>query len=79
MTHGSMTYTSKRINRDWRMKVHGTLEDGTKLHTLMGVTGIRNLIGEEFFEKFLNRAYASMADSCCCKLRRGIAITFYAR
>ena len=74
-----MTYTSKQINHDWRMKVHGTAEDGSKLNTLMGVTGITNLIGEDFLQKFLDRAYACMDDSCTCKLRRGIVITFYAR
>ena len=72
-----MTYTSRQINKDFRMKVHGVKEDGTKLHTLMGVSGVLALIGEEFFEKFLGRAYASMEDSCTCKLRRGIQITFY--
>ena len=74
-----MTYTSKQINRDWRMKVHGTTEDGKKLHTLMGVSGVITLIGEDFLEKFLNRAYACMEDSCTCKLRRGIVITFYSK
>ncbi len=74
-----MTYTSKKINRDWRIKVSGTAEDGTKLHTLMGVSGITNLIGEEFLEKFLDRAYACLEDACTCKLRRGITVTFYSK
>lgn len=74
-----MTYTTAQINRDFRMKVDGMTEEGKKLHTLMGCAGILNLIGEEFFEKFLNRAYACMDDKCCCKLRRGIVITFYAK
>ena len=54
-------------------------EDGKRLHTLMGVSGIIALIGEEFLQKFLDRAYDSMEDSCTCKLRRGIAVTFYAK
>ena len=74
-----MTYTSKQINRDWRIKVSGITEDGTYLNTLMGVTGITNLIGKDFLKKFLDRAYASMDDSCKCKLRRGISVTFYAK
>lgn len=75
----TMTYTSKQINRDWRIKVDGITEDGKRLHTLMGVSGIIALIGEEFLQKFLDRAYANMEDSCTCKLRRGIAVTFYAK
>jgi len=74
-----MKFTSKQINRDFRIKVDGTSEDGRKLHTLMGVSGITELIGEEFLEKFINRAYACMEDSCCCKLRRGIKVTLYFR
>ena len=74
-----MTYSSKQINRDWRIKVHGTTEDGRKLHTLMGVRGTVELIGEDFLQKFLDMAYNSMEDSCTCKLRRGIVITFYAK
>lgn len=75
----TMTYTSKQINRDWRIKVDGMTEDGKRLHTLMGVSGIIALIGEEFLQKLLDRAYDSMEDSCTCKLRRGIAVTFYAK
>ncbi|MCQ2058679.1 MAG: ribosomal large subunit pseudouridine synthase B [Bacteroidaceae bacterium] len=74
-----MKYSSTQINRDWRIKVDGYTEDGRKLHTLLGVRGTVALIGEEFLNKFLDRAYASMLDACTCKLRRGIVITFYAK
>ncbi len=74
-----MTRTSKDINRNWRMKVYGTTGEGCRINTLMGVTGIISLIGEDFLDKFITRAESSMADSCTCKLRRGIKITFYAR
>lgn len=75
----TMKYTSKQINRDWRIKVDGMTEDGQRLHTLMGVSGIIALIGEAFLQKFLDRAYNSMEDSCSCKLRRGVVVTFYAK
>lgn len=61
------------------MKVDGKTQDGKKLHTLMGVSGMIALIGEDFLEKFLDRAFACMDDRCVCKLRRGITITFYAK
>lgn len=75
----TMKYESAQINKDWRIKVYGLAEDGTRLNTLKGVSGITDLIGKDFLEKFLDRAYSCMADSCKCKLRRGIAVTFYAK
>ena len=74
-----MSYTSKQINKDFRIKVFGIDNQGHKLNTLVGVTGIIDLIGEEFLNKFLQRAYASKDDICVCKLRRGLKVTFYAR
>lgn len=74
-----MTYTSKQINRDFRIKVFGRDSEGNKLNTLVGVSGIIDLIGEAFLEKFLDRAYESMSDSCVCKLRRGLKVTFYTK
>ena len=74
-----MSYTTSQINRDFRIKVFGRDNQGNKLNTLVGVTGAVELIGEDFLQKFLDRAYESMADSCVCKLRRGLKVTFYAR
>ena len=73
-----MNWTSKEINRDWMMKVFGFNEEGKKLNTLVGVSGLVQLVGVEFANKFLARAYESGSDRCVCRLRRGLKVTFYA-
>ena len=72
-----MTYSTTQINRDFRIKVNGLNNEGQKINTLVGVSGAIELIGEEFLEKFVTRAYAAGLDACTCKLRRGIKITLY--
>lgn len=69
-------YNTSEINRDWRIKVNG-IHNGKKLNILVGVSGLLEIFGVEFANKFTARAYESMGDSCTCKLRRGIKVTFY--
>lgn len=45
-----MAYTSKQINRDFRLKVFGFLE-GKKINMLVGVSGLLKLIGEKSMEE----------------------------
>lgn len=73
-----MKYTSRQINRDFRLKVFGFL-NGKKINMLVGVSGLLNLIGEELMEKQIARAYRSGEDVCVCKLRRGLQISYYAK
>ena len=73
-----MTYTSKQINRDFRLKVFGFLE-GKKINMLVGVSGLLKLIGEELMDKQLNRAYKSGMDVTVCKLRRGLQVSYYTK
>lgn len=72
-----MTYTTTQINRDFRIKVNGMDNEGKKINTLVGVSGCIALIGEEFLEKFVTRAYNQGLDACTCKLRRGLKVTLY--
>ena len=74
-----MTHTITRINKDYRIKVFGYDENGKKINTLMGVSGIIRLIGEELFYKFIQRALDCMRDVCVCKLRRGIQVSLYVK
>ena len=67
------------INSNFRIKVYGRTEDGKKINSLFGVSGIIAMIGEALFFKFLQRAINSMADKCVCKLRRGLQISFYVK
>lgn len=72
-------FTSKFINQNFRIKVFGYTEDGKKINTLMGVSGIIAMIGEELFYKFIQRALDSMKDLCVCKLRRGLQVSLYVK
>lgn len=72
-------FTSKFINQNFRIKVFGYTEDGKKINTLMGVSGIIAMIGEELLYKFIQRALDSMKDVCVCKLRRGLQVSLYVK
>lgn len=73
----TLNYTTSEINNEWLIKVNGIDENGKKLNTLVGVSGLINLVGEFFAAKFINRAFESLDDKCVCKLRRGIKVSFY--
>ena len=72
-------FSSKVINQNFRIKVFGRDENGKKINTLMGVSGIMRLIGEELFYKFVQRALDCMMDVCVCKLRRGLQVSLYVK
>ena len=76
---GIRKYTTKFINQNFRIKVFGRDENGRKINTLLGVSGIIRLIGEELFYKFVTRAFDSMKDVCVCKLRRGLQVSLYVK
>lgn len=72
-------FSTKFINQNFRIKVFGRTEDGQKINTLMGVSGIIAMIGEELFFKFIQRALDCMQDVCVCKLRRGLQVSLYVK
>lgn len=72
----TLNHTTSEINQNFRIKVFGMVE-GKKVNTLVGVSGAIAIIGEEMFNKLLDRAFASMGDVCVCKLRRGVKFSFY--
>jgi len=73
----TLTYTTREINRNFKIKVSG-LYDGSKINTLVGVTGLVRLVGDiELTNRLLDRAFSSVEDICVCKLRRGIRVSFY--
>ena len=63
-----LQYSTREINRDFKIKVYGYTEEGKKVDKLVGVSGLILLIG---------RAYKSGQDKCVCKLRRGLKVTYY--
>jgi hypothetical protein len=72
-------FSTKFINQNFRIKFFGRTEDGQKINTLMGVSGIIAMIGEELFYKFIQRALDCMQDVCVCKLRRGLQVSLYVK
>ena len=73
----SLAYSTREINRNFRIKVSGVDGEGNKVHKLVGVSGAIDLIGVEMFNKLLKRAFNNVEDVCVCKLRRGIKFSFY--
>lgn len=69
-------YSTSEVNKTFLMKVYGVI-DGKKVNTLVGVSGLIKIIGMEFFNKCLDRAFSCPNDKCVCKLRRGIQVSFY--
>lgn len=72
-----LNYSTKDINKNFRIKVSGRDQNGKRINKLVGVAGAIALIGIEMLNKLLKRAFASMGDVCVCKLRRGIRFSFY--
>lgn len=79
MANKSLNYSVSEINQNFRMKVYGRNEEGRKVDTLMGVSGLILLIGVEMLNKQLDRAFRSKDDKCVCKLRRGLQVTYYVK
>ena len=75
----TVRFTSKFINANFRIKVFGRDENGRKINTLMGVSGIVAMIGEDLFYRFVQRALDCMMDVCHCKLRRGLQVSLYVK
>lgn len=75
----ALSYSTRQINRNFKIKVAGFNGDSKKINTLVGVSGLINLIGIELADKFIKRAFADSAydDKVVCKLRRGLKVTFY--
>ena len=74
-----MQYTTKFINKNFMIKVYGRDENGKRINTLLGVSGIIRMIGVELFNKFVRRALDCMQDVCVCKLRRGLQVSLYVK
>lgn len=72
-----LKYTSKFINKNFRLKVYGVDGEGNRINKLVGVAGLIALIGIELLNKFIDRALKAGLDKCVCKLRRGLQVSLY--
>ena len=61
-----------QIVKDWKIKVYGWV-NGQRINKLIGVRTLLEMLGEELFNRFINRAYNSWADKCACKVYGGRA------
>lgn len=78
MNQRVLQYETRRINRDFKIKVYGFVGGWEKVDKLVGVSGLIRLVGVEIANKQLKRDYRSKMDKCVCKLRRGLKVTYYA-
>jgi hypothetical protein len=70
--------TTAEINKNLLIKVHERREGQKNLNILVGVSGFRNLVGDDdLAARLIERAFSSMDDKIVCKLRRGLKVTFY--
>ena len=73
----TLKYTTREINGNYKIKVSG-LYDGKKINTLVGVSGLLRIVNDiDLTNRLLDRAFATLEDKVCCKLRRCVRITFY--
>ena len=73
----TLKYTTREINANYKIKVSG-LFDGQKINTLVGVSGLVKMVNDvELTNRLLDRAFGCLEDKVCCKLRRGLRISFY--
>ena len=72
-----MSYTVKQINQNFKIKVNGRNFQGRYLSKLVGVKGLKELVGSELAFKLIDRAFREGKDKTECKLRRGLIIRFY--
>ena len=76
-TATTLNYTTREINMDFRIKVYGIADNGCRINTLVGVSGLIALLGLELVNGLLERAYRLANDKTVCRLRRGLQVTFY--
>lgn len=72
-----LNYSTKEINANFKIKVSG-VSDGVKVHKLVGVSGLIDLVGDcDLVNTLLKKAFKRGLDKVEHKLRRGLKVTFY--
>ena len=76
--NNKLMYSTTFINQNYRIKVYGVDVEGKRINKLVGVSGLIELVGIEFLNKFITHAIKNInADSTRCRLRRGLQVTLY--
>lgn len=69
-----MCELSRKMNSNFRVKVHGL-----GYHTLVGWSGLNEIVGPELAERAVCKAFESKQDKWTWKLRRGLKLDFYSK
>lgn len=72
-----LNYSTQEVNQNFKIKVSGVNNDGKKIHSLVGVGGLVNIVGVDNANTLIKRALTSQKDNIHCRLRRGLKISFY--
>lgn len=78
MRYQGLEFDTYEINRDFRIKVSGE-RNGRKYNTLVGVSGLIDIVGTELANKIIAKAINTLNDKAERKLRTGLKITFYVK
>lgn len=73
-----LNFRTEFINLNWKIKVNGGV-NGSRMNTLVGVSGLINLVGIDLANSLFERAQRGCGQKTVCKLRRGLKVTFYAK
>lgn len=74
--YAGLDFSVRSVNNTFKIKVFG-VNEGVKYNTLVGVSGLINLVGVELANRAISRAFKSLDDKCTVRLRRGLKIDFY--
>lgn len=69
--------TVTEINQNFKIKINGRNFRGRYVSKLVGVRGLKEMIGEDLALKLIERAFREREDITECKLRRGLIVRFY--
>jgi len=78
MRYEGLNFDTAEVNKDFRIKVSGT-RNGKKYNTLVGVSGLVNIVGVELANKIIAKAIYTLDDKSERKLRTGLKVTFYVK
>jgi len=69
----------RELSTNFRVKVYSSSDCGKTLNSLVGYSGLIDLIGLELADKFITNAILSDQQNVVNNLRRGLKITFYSK
>ena len=78
MKYEGLNFDTAEINTDFRIKVSG-IRDGKKYNTLVGVSGLIEIVGVDLANKIISKAIYTLDDKSERKLRTGLKVTFYVK